>query len=202
MSNKLSSSEGVNLIFENNKLLLQRKCDIFMPNFILSKEPIQSIDIMIKDIRPFGSNNEILLTSLPLLFCNKLCNFEMPDSLLKYSYKIPWELLNFDKIPLAASKLFSITFKINSHEICAAQLLGTNTYVGESFRCSIIFNSHSLHFKQFKENSVSLNEGINNIDCDFNGIDNGFFLDNIKMRDVDNMKIIFDGNERLNYRDV
>ena len=38
---RYSSSEGVNLIFEDNKLLLKRDSDKFLPKFIISKEPIE-----------------------------------------------------------------------------------------------------------------------------------------------------------------
>ena len=181
-----STIENICIDFENNTLRLPRNSDTFIPKFINSNHPIQSLDLIIG-----GSH----ITRFPLDFCNKLCKFNSSE----YIYKLPWELLKLPPLYLIAMQYHDVIFKLNANENCIAKLYGCNTYLENDERRNMASSQHSLLFKQFQSQEIELNNGNNTIQLNFTGIIKGIFLDNIDITQINNLSIVLNGHNRLVY---
>lgn len=186
------ADENTKLKFTNNRLYIERICDTFLPRFIVSDKPINTIDVTVQN--NYMSDEMVLLT-FPLEFCNKLCNHNTPG----YTYMLPWKLLQLKPLLLVSAQYYKTFFLIDSEETCEAYLYGTQKYLDTTARHNMVTTNHELTFKQFYDTPISLESGNNTFNLEIRGPINGIFLDNIDLESITEMTMFVDEHERFIY---
>lgn len=175
--------------FINNKLDVLRNADLMRPVYIKSDKKIEYVDYIIGGSR---------INRIPLEFCNKLNNFETERD-GHFMYKIP----DFfkDIILIAQTRTTSFHLKLQDNETsCQATLYCKYVYLKYTERTALAQNSHNITMTNFQWRDFYIGEGDNVIDIYmFNGLAKGFFIENIDIDKVNSIKLLFNGQTRLEY---
>lgn len=192
--NKLSI-DNIFIAFQNNQIPIPRNADLFYPQYLFSDHPIEYLQLII------GNN---IIFNFPVDFCNKLCNFNcnginIPGA---HIYKIPWDILKFERIPLIGLQFHSVTFKIISNFNCTGKLYLCNYYLDNEGRRQLAVENttQNLLIKQFQEQPMELSANSEQPKrLTFMGRIKGIFLDKINMDSINSFQLYLNGHLRLNY---
>ena len=172
--------------FTDNELILSRRCDTFIPEYIKTDIPINFLQLIIGNIK----------FNFELNFCNIISKFNSEES---YTYRIPWELFNKEEIPVISLQYNQISFKIISNNVCNAKLYVKEKFYNENTRRLLSTQSRSFNVRQYQEMNVIINNQNNEIETEFEGFINGIFLNNININELENIQLFLNNYIRFDY---
>ena len=187
---KIYSSFNVNLQFADNKVRIPHQGELFVPKCIISNNPITEILIYIADLNIMSFPPDFIKKIIPTPYGN-IDGF--------YIYNIPWHMFSQKDILMMSIVFNAIDFAITTEEGTEATLYGTFTYLPNNVRDNIVANNQQYQIKQIQKQSQDITIGDNDIQLNFCGMTKGFFIENITINDIDNLKILLNGQERLSY---
>jgi hypothetical protein len=196
--NKISI-DNVSLPLHNNQVVIARNADMFFPQYLSSNHPVNYLQLII--------GNKVIL-NFPLDFCNKLSKFDcgLFNSTGTYIYKIPWNILKFEKIPIVALQFQSVIFKIISDFNCTGKLYVCNYFLDNEGRRQLTLDSsnyNNMNIKQFQEQTMNVVANNNHSErLIFSGRIKGIFLDKVNMVGINSLKLLFNGHLRMNYDEL
>ena len=164
--------------------MIPQQC-LITPIRIESNEPIDYL---------FIDSNCELLHKIPLFFCDKLDkttnNFNN-----KYTYNIPWNLLNQKELITCHA---NCTFTIISKEYAKAKIFLNHEYLTKPICCPYVAYAQNYISKQFNELTVT---NINNdkIPLELKGNPSGIFIDNVDVSTVKSIEFFCD-DQNFNYQ--
>lgn len=169
--------------FENNTFIMERNCDVKIPDYLeiklLSDQKIEDfVNIFEEDFILEIETIYSKLLSIPFRFMNYLKKFEVYDN--KLYVTIPFKLF-FNDIKLIALQHDEIKFKLinpkNIHISC--KLISKGIYYNEETRNQIINISHSEIIQQLSLTKLLSEESKNEFICEikFNGLYKGFYIE-------------------------
>lgn len=181
---------NINLQFVDNKVSLNHLGDLFVPKCIISNNPITEILIHTAELNIMSFIPDFIKKIIPTPYGN-IDGF--------YIYNIPWNMFSQKDILIICSNYNVIDFTISTEEGTEATLYGTYTFLPQNIRKDLVLNTQQYQIKQIQKHSHNIIIGNNDIDLNFIGITKGFFLDNITINNIDHLKILYNGQERLSY---
>ena len=176
--------------FDNNKLLIPRVCDSFIPQYIKSDNEIKYVVFKI---------GHTIINLFPVEFCNKLQNFNTKQG-EDYVYKLNWKLFCEEEFYLFLTRFHTVEFRIISEHNCNSTLYYKAILYDDPTRNALISTATSILVKCFDGKQFKINQGYNSKQlCFHNGKTNGIFIDKININEVNYIKILVNNCQLAEY---
>jgi len=191
------SYDNISLEFNNNICTIDRHGDKCDPEFIVINQP--SEDFLLKRIELLIGGSQILSLNCSLLE-EIIPNFkQIKDE--QIIYKIPLEYLEMKgKIDLIRLAFHDTKIKlVTEGSYQNAKLYGGYHYLDTQERSILAHNPQEYQIKQLLTQYF---ENSNNINILLNGICNGFLIKGTNLDTINNIQLILNGHERINYNQL
>ena len=181
---------GIELIKSDNNILeITRNGDTCMPLYIKSDKEIRNITLSIE-----GQ----IINKFPLEFCNKIYGHETKKDNY-FLYKLPWNLFSENDLYLICARHNTIKLKIESDNICNAELYIKYTFISSEPRASMAHKQHHHTIKNFRWKKYDITTGNTYLDIDLGGLIKGFFIENIDISKINSIEMLLNGQGRFRY---
>jgi hypothetical protein len=190
--------------FINNSLIIQRNCDARCPEFLeidlspnINDEDLNSVFHKVCFELQIGGQT---ILSIPLRFMMKLNQCQICDN--KYYIKIPFEMF-FDDIKLISLQYHEVRVNLTNidNNFGTFKLISKGVFYDTPVRRSMALNSHESIIQQLSSIEIESRNERNEfgIYTNFEGINKGFFIESENVDEINELKIRFNSQERVNY---